>query len=184
MWSQYLYRWVPTDTNARKFPIAEQPSLNPRACWVSSDINQSIFKLKVQYSCSQWNWYSNTNCDYFTWSRRMDLLSPTSAFRFPMPGGDGQSLQRHRSTSTPNVHMVSTVGPAGVSIIEVSVGCLVHVLIKQKPPELKNKTNMEVPKTWMAAWDWLQKQVNPHKKMAIFRADINMLTALVQFWSL
>lgn len=58
----------------------------------------------------------------------MDLLSPTSAFRFPMPGGDCQSLQRHRSTSTPNVHMVSTVGPVGVSIIEVSVGCLVHIL--------------------------------------------------------
>lgn len=36
-----------------------------------------------------------------------------------MPSGEGQSLQRHRSTSTPNVHMVSTVGPAGTSIIEV-----------------------------------------------------------------
>uniref|UniRef100_A0A3P8WFK4 non-specific serine/threonine protein kinase n=1 Tax=Cynoglossus semilaevis TaxID=244447 RepID=A0A3P8WFK4_CYNSE len=45
----------------------------------------------------------------------MDLLSPTSAFHFPIPAGDGQSLQRHRSTSTPNVHMVSTVGPAGAS---------------------------------------------------------------------
>uniref|UniRef100_A0A673WPR7 non-specific serine/threonine protein kinase n=1 Tax=Salmo trutta TaxID=8032 RepID=A0A673WPR7_SALTR len=43
------------------------------------------------------------------------LLSPTSAFLFPPPVGDGPSLQRHRSTSTPNVHMVSTVGPAGVS---------------------------------------------------------------------
>uniref|UniRef100_A0A3B4XC14 non-specific serine/threonine protein kinase n=1 Tax=Seriola lalandi dorsalis TaxID=1841481 RepID=A0A3B4XC14_SERLL len=53
--------------------------------------------------------------DYFNSSHRMDLLSPTSAFRFPMPGGDGQSLQRHRSTSTPNVHMVSTVGPVGAS---------------------------------------------------------------------
>lgn len=50
----------------------------------------------------------------------MDLLSPASAFRFPMPGGDCQSLQRHRSTSTPNVHMVSTVGPTGINIIEVS----------------------------------------------------------------
>uniref|UniRef100_A0A8C9XKX8 non-specific serine/threonine protein kinase n=1 Tax=Sander lucioperca TaxID=283035 RepID=A0A8C9XKX8_SANLU len=60
--------------------------------------------------------------DMDTVSKRMDLLSPTSAFRFPMPGGDGQSLQRHRSTSTPNVHMVSTVGPAGTSIIEVGVG--------------------------------------------------------------
>uniref|UniRef100_A0A8P4K2D4 non-specific serine/threonine protein kinase n=1 Tax=Dicentrarchus labrax TaxID=13489 RepID=A0A8P4K2D4_DICLA len=58
--------------------------------------------------------------DMDTVSKRMDLLSPTSAFRFPIPGGDGQSLQRHRSTSTPNVHMVSTVGPAGASIIEVS----------------------------------------------------------------
>lgn len=46
-------------------------------------------------------------------------LSPAPAFHFPSPGGDGQSLQRHRSTSTPNVHMVSTVGPAGASIIEV-----------------------------------------------------------------
>uniref|UniRef100_A0A8C5AUW3 non-specific serine/threonine protein kinase n=1 Tax=Gadus morhua TaxID=8049 RepID=A0A8C5AUW3_GADMO len=48
----------------------------------------------------------------------MDLLSPTSAFPFPTPGVEGQSLQRHRSTSTPNVHIISTVGPAGVSIIE------------------------------------------------------------------
>uniref|UniRef100_A0AAQ5ZWG3 non-specific serine/threonine protein kinase n=1 Tax=Amphiprion ocellaris TaxID=80972 RepID=A0AAQ5ZWG3_AMPOC len=54
----------------------------------------------------------------------MGLLSPTSTFHFPMSGGDGQSLQRHRSTSTPNVHMVSTVGPGSVSIIEVSVGRL------------------------------------------------------------
>uniref|UniRef100_H3CZ21 non-specific serine/threonine protein kinase n=1 Tax=Tetraodon nigroviridis TaxID=99883 RepID=H3CZ21_TETNG len=45
-------------------------------------------------------------------------LSPAPAFHFPVPGGDGQSLQRHRSTSTPNVHMVSTVGVAGASFIE------------------------------------------------------------------
>uniref|UniRef100_A0A8C8IV39 non-specific serine/threonine protein kinase n=1 Tax=Oncorhynchus tshawytscha TaxID=74940 RepID=A0A8C8IV39_ONCTS len=44
-------------------------------------------------------------------SCRHGLLSPTSAFLFPQPVGDGPSLQRHRSTSTPNVHMVSTVGP-------------------------------------------------------------------------
>uniref|UniRef100_A0A673Y1U9 non-specific serine/threonine protein kinase n=1 Tax=Salmo trutta TaxID=8032 RepID=A0A673Y1U9_SALTR len=49
--------------------------------------------------------------DMDTITKRHGLLSPTSAFRFPLPGGDGQSLQRHRSTSTPNVHMVSTVGP-------------------------------------------------------------------------
>uniref|UniRef100_A0AAR2KUX9 non-specific serine/threonine protein kinase n=1 Tax=Pygocentrus nattereri TaxID=42514 RepID=A0AAR2KUX9_PYGNA len=47
------------------------------------------------------------------------LLSPASAFHFPLPGADGQSLQRHRSTSTPNVHMVSTLGPGAASIIEV-----------------------------------------------------------------
>lgn len=61
----------------------------------------------------------------------MDLLSPASAFRFPMPGGDCQSLQRHRSTSTPNVHMVSTVGPTGINIIEVSFGFW-FVLTKQQ----------------------------------------------------
>uniref|UniRef100_A0A8B9JUZ1 non-specific serine/threonine protein kinase n=1 Tax=Astyanax mexicanus TaxID=7994 RepID=A0A8B9JUZ1_ASTMX len=47
------------------------------------------------------------------------LLSPTSAFHFPLPGADGQSLQRHRSTSTPNVHMVSTLSPGAAGIIEV-----------------------------------------------------------------
>uniref|UniRef100_A0A8C5HP98 non-specific serine/threonine protein kinase n=1 Tax=Gouania willdenowi TaxID=441366 RepID=A0A8C5HP98_GOUWI len=51
----------------------------------------------------------------------MDLLSPTSTFHFPVSGVDGQSLQRHRSTSTPNVHMVSTVSAASVSIIEVGL---------------------------------------------------------------
>uniref|UniRef100_A0A8C5FVX4 non-specific serine/threonine protein kinase n=1 Tax=Gadus morhua TaxID=8049 RepID=A0A8C5FVX4_GADMO len=56
--------------------------------------------------------------DMDTITKRMDLLSPTSAFPFPTPGVEGQSLQRHRSTSTPNVHIISTVGPAGVSIIE------------------------------------------------------------------
>ncbi|XP_061585658.1 serine/threonine-protein kinase A-Raf isoform X2 [Cololabis saira] len=48
----------------------------------------------------------------------MDHLSPPSTFHFPIADGDGQSLQRHRSTSTPNVHMVSTVDAAGISIIE------------------------------------------------------------------
>ncbi|XP_041691774.1 serine/threonine-protein kinase A-Raf-like isoform X2 [Coregonus clupeaformis] len=56
--------------------------------------------------------------DMDTMTKRHGLLSPTSAFLFPPPVVDGPSLQRHRSTSTPNVHMVSTVGPAGVSIIE------------------------------------------------------------------
>uniref|UniRef100_A0A8C7KXB3 non-specific serine/threonine protein kinase n=1 Tax=Oncorhynchus kisutch TaxID=8019 RepID=A0A8C7KXB3_ONCKI len=69
------------------------------------------------------------------------LLSPTSAFLFPQPVGDGPSLQRHRSTSTPNVHMVSTVGPAGVSIIEVRQSLLQHRVYKTNslvyfPPSL------------------------------------------------
>ncbi|KAI4876679.1 hypothetical protein NFI96_000651 [Prochilodus magdalenae] len=44
------------------------------------------------------------------------LMPPTSAFPFPLPGTDGQSLQRHRSTSTPNVHMVSTLSPGIIEI--------------------------------------------------------------------
>uniref|UniRef100_A0AAY5KSS3 non-specific serine/threonine protein kinase n=1 Tax=Esox lucius TaxID=8010 RepID=A0AAY5KSS3_ESOLU len=68
-----------------------------------------------------------------TWTH--GLLSPTSAFRFPLPGGDGQSLQRHRSTSTPNVHMVSTVGPAGVSIIEVRDRRRSFVTVAIVPPK-------------------------------------------------
>ncbi|KAL4645838.1 serine/threonine-protein kinase A-Raf isoform X1 [Arapaima gigas] len=54
----------------------------------------------------------------------LGLLSPPPAFRFPIPGTDGQSLQRHRSTSTPNVHIVSTVGPAAAVAIEVSVALI------------------------------------------------------------
>ncbi|XP_017307429.1 serine/threonine-protein kinase A-Raf isoform X1 [Ictalurus punctatus] len=62
------------------------------------------------------------------------LLSPASAFHFPMPGGDGLALQRLRSTSTPNVHMVSTLGPGAASVIEVR---------KLKPPEaLKSNSPM------------------------------------------
>uniref|UniRef100_A0A8C8H4G9 non-specific serine/threonine protein kinase n=1 Tax=Oncorhynchus tshawytscha TaxID=74940 RepID=A0A8C8H4G9_ONCTS len=60
------------------------------------------------------------------------LLSPTSAFRFPLPGGDGQSLQRHRSTSTPNVHMVSTVGPAGC-LITCSFGTVLYTVPEPSP---------------------------------------------------
>uniref|UniRef100_A0A7N8WVE5 non-specific serine/threonine protein kinase n=1 Tax=Mastacembelus armatus TaxID=205130 RepID=A0A7N8WVE5_9TELE len=78
-----------------------------------------------------------------TYLSQMDLLSPTSAFPFPMPGGDGQSLQRHRSTSTPNVHMVSTVGPAGTSIIEVSVGCLPST----SPPSSLGSPGRKPPKS-------------------------------------
>ncbi|XP_030049755.1 serine/threonine-protein kinase A-Raf isoform X1 [Microcaecilia unicolor] len=47
-------------------------------------------------------------------SSRMQHLS-TSAFSFP---SDTQLLQRHRSTSTPNVHIDSTTGPVDSSIIE------------------------------------------------------------------
>lgn len=52
---------------------------------------------------------SQSNPDFTPDNSRMDLLSPT--FRFPPPGTEGPSL-RQRSTSTPNVHMVST-GPLG-----------------------------------------------------------------------
>ncbi|XP_062975592.1 serine/threonine-protein kinase A-Raf isoform X1 [Elgaria multicarinata webbii] len=48
-------------------------------------------------------------------------LSPPSsdAFSFPSLLSDGQRLQRHRSTSTPNVHMVSTTSPVDSSILEI-----------------------------------------------------------------
>uniref|UniRef100_A0A8P4GI66 non-specific serine/threonine protein kinase n=1 Tax=Dicentrarchus labrax TaxID=13489 RepID=A0A8P4GI66_DICLA len=78
---------------------------------------------------------------------QMDLLSPTSAFRFPIPGGDGQSLQRHRSTSTPNVHMVSTVGPAGASIIEVSVGPEPSPKPSTSPPSSLGSPGRRPPKS-------------------------------------
>uniref|UniRef100_A0A8C8H360 non-specific serine/threonine protein kinase n=1 Tax=Oncorhynchus tshawytscha TaxID=74940 RepID=A0A8C8H360_ONCTS len=70
--------------------------------------------------------------DMDTITKRHGLLSPTSAFRFPLPGGDGQSLQRHRSTSTPNVHMVSTVGPAGC-LITCSFGTVLYTVPEPSP---------------------------------------------------
>uniref|UniRef100_A0A8C6M3K9 non-specific serine/threonine protein kinase n=1 Tax=Nothobranchius furzeri TaxID=105023 RepID=A0A8C6M3K9_NOTFU len=65
----------------------------------------------------------------------MGLLSPPSTFSFPTSSGDGQSLQRHRSTSTPNVHMVSTVDLANVSIMEVS-GALCQGPLSPPPSSL------------------------------------------------
>lgn len=42
----------------------------------------------------------------------------TAAFTFPV---EGQPLQRHRSTSTPNVHMISTTTPVDSSMIELAL---------------------------------------------------------------
>lgn len=50
---------------------------------------------------------------------RGDLLSSGSSYRLIIRGEDGQSLQRHRSTSTPNVHMVSTLEPGAAGLLEV-----------------------------------------------------------------
>uniref|UniRef100_A0A6Q2ZDW5 non-specific serine/threonine protein kinase n=1 Tax=Esox lucius TaxID=8010 RepID=A0A6Q2ZDW5_ESOLU len=55
-------------------------------------------------------------------SESLDSVTPSSMSQCLESGGDGQSLQRHRSTSTPNVHMVSTVGPA--AYLESVVFCV------------------------------------------------------------
>ncbi|MGH0169487.1 UNVERIFIED_CONTAM: hypothetical protein FKN15_057054 [Acipenser sinensis] len=74
-----------------------------------------------------------SNPAVFVFRMRNALLSPTSAFQFPLAGGEGQSLQRHRSTSTPNVHMISTVGAAGVGIIEDAERAAVSSLDESNP---------------------------------------------------
>uniref|UniRef100_A0A671K9W0 non-specific serine/threonine protein kinase n=1 Tax=Sinocyclocheilus anshuiensis TaxID=1608454 RepID=A0A671K9W0_9TELE len=51
--------------------------------------------------------------DMDTMTKRYTLTSPINAPE------DGQSLQRHRSTSTPNVHMVSTLEPGAAGLMEV-----------------------------------------------------------------
>uniref|UniRef100_W5NAQ6 A-Raf proto-oncogene, serine/threonine kinase n=1 Tax=Lepisosteus oculatus TaxID=7918 RepID=W5NAQ6_LEPOC len=64
------------------------------------------------------------------------LLSPTSAFQFPLSGPDGQSLQRHRSTSTPNVYMVSSVDPSTVEFLfqdALKSNCLMGLDTSPKP---------------------------------------------------
>nr|XP_020653323.1 serine/threonine-protein kinase A-Raf isoform X1 [Pogona vitticeps]XP_020653324.1 serine/threonine-protein kinase A-Raf isoform X1 [Pogona vitticeps]XP_020653325.1 serine/threonine-protein kinase A-Raf isoform X1 [Pogona vitticeps]XP_020653326.1 serine/threonine-protein kinase A-Raf isoform X1 [Pogona vitticeps] len=41
------------------------------------------------------------------------------AFSYPNLCGDGQRLQRHRSTSTPNVHIISTTSPVDSELLEI-----------------------------------------------------------------
>uniref|UniRef100_A0A673GXZ0 non-specific serine/threonine protein kinase n=1 Tax=Sinocyclocheilus rhinocerous TaxID=307959 RepID=A0A673GXZ0_9TELE len=50
---------------------------------------------------------------------RGEILTSTSSYQLFMAAEDGQSLQRHRSTSTPNVHMVSTLEPGAAGLMEV-----------------------------------------------------------------
>ncbi|XP_044844787.1 serine/threonine-protein kinase A-Raf isoform X1 [Mauremys mutica] len=52
-------------------------------------------------------------------SSRQQCLGP-DAFSFPDPPGGGQPLQRHRSTSTPNVHMVSTAEPGDAATLQIA----------------------------------------------------------------
>uniref|UniRef100_A0A8C1UHM2 non-specific serine/threonine protein kinase n=1 Tax=Cyprinus carpio TaxID=7962 RepID=A0A8C1UHM2_CYPCA len=47
-----------------------------------------------------------------------EILPSTPSYQLFM-AEDGQSLQRHRSTSTPNVHMVSTLEPGAAGFMEV-----------------------------------------------------------------
>uniref|UniRef100_A0A8C2KEL1 non-specific serine/threonine protein kinase n=1 Tax=Cyprinus carpio TaxID=7962 RepID=A0A8C2KEL1_CYPCA len=51
-------------------------------------------------------------------SPRGEILPSTPSYQLFM-AEDGQSLQRHRSTSTPNVHMVSTLEPGAAGFMEV-----------------------------------------------------------------
>ncbi|CAM5131448.1 unnamed protein product [Natator depressus] len=52
-------------------------------------------------------------------SSHQQCLGPDT-FSFPDPPGGGQPLQRHRSTSTPNVHMVSTADPGDAAAQQIA----------------------------------------------------------------
>uniref|UniRef100_A0A669B2P8 non-specific serine/threonine protein kinase n=1 Tax=Oreochromis niloticus TaxID=8128 RepID=A0A669B2P8_ORENI len=101
--------------------------------------------------CKNMLLYSQYYCNYLLLldSRQMGHLSPSpsSTFHFPMSGGDGQSLQRHRSTSTPNVHMVSTLDPASAMIIEVSVGPEPSPKPSTSPPSSFSSPGKKPPKS-------------------------------------
>uniref|UniRef100_A0A668SH18 non-specific serine/threonine protein kinase n=1 Tax=Oreochromis aureus TaxID=47969 RepID=A0A668SH18_OREAU len=101
--------------------------------------------------CKNMLLYSQYYCNYLLLldSRQMGHLSPSpsSTFHFPMSGGDGQSLQRHRSTSTPNVHMVSTLDPASAMIIEVSVGPEPSPKPSTSPPSSFGSPGKKPPKS-------------------------------------
>uniref|UniRef100_A0A3Q3IFC2 non-specific serine/threonine protein kinase n=1 Tax=Monopterus albus TaxID=43700 RepID=A0A3Q3IFC2_MONAL len=117
---------------------------------------------------------------YITSSHRMDLLSPTSAFTFPMPGGDGQSLQRQRSTSTPNVHMISTVGPAGAkfSILQFYLFCcsvfdfsLIVLCLNSVGPEPSPKPSTSPPSSLGSPGRKPPKSPSEHKERKSSSSD-------------
>uniref|UniRef100_A0A3Q0RNG4 non-specific serine/threonine protein kinase n=1 Tax=Amphilophus citrinellus TaxID=61819 RepID=A0A3Q0RNG4_AMPCI len=104
--------------------------------------------------------------DMDTIRERMGHLSPSpsSTFHFPMSGGDGQSLQRHRSTSTPNVHMVSTVDPTAASIIEVSVGCWFVFALRGFCPEPSPKPSTSPPSSFGSPGKRPPKSPSEHRE--------------------
>uniref|UniRef100_A0A668A492 RAF proto-oncogene serine/threonine-protein kinase n=1 Tax=Myripristis murdjan TaxID=586833 RepID=A0A668A492_9TELE len=85
---------------------------------------------KVPTMCVDWNTHKQqvldiNNCQYFVpapFSSSMHRYSTPHAFNYttPYPPTGGALSQRQRSTSTPNVHMVSTTMPVDSSIIEVT----------------------------------------------------------------
>lgn len=58
---------------------------------------------------------------FFSWSSSQHRYSTPHAFTFnsSSPSSEGSLSQRQRSTSTPNVHMVSTTLPVDSRMIEV-----------------------------------------------------------------
>lgn len=73
------------------------------------------------------------------------------------PSSEGSLSQRQRSTSTPNVHMVSTTMPVDSRIIEVTAG--VRAQSSAKPPVPKQSHGWF---SFLPPWHWLTARLSWH----------------------
>lgn len=194
VWSQYLYRWVPTDNNARKFPLTEQPSLNPGACWVCSNIKHSIINLLTQLTS-----LSNTRikrivqtltlklilkCKLCLFYLIMQVGPPISDFCLSLP----HARWRWPVSTEASLHLHSQC-----SYGQHSGRCWCQHYRGQcwcfdlQPPGQKESSAGTCQKpNWLLGTNYISKSIpsTPQVKMAVFRADVSMPTTLVQIWPL
>uniref|UniRef100_A0A8C0JDH9 RAF proto-oncogene serine/threonine-protein kinase n=1 Tax=Chelonoidis abingdonii TaxID=106734 RepID=A0A8C0JDH9_CHEAB len=110
----------------------------PTMCVDWSNIRQLLCKLQHSTTSIE----GKMNCDLFSPSPHVSSqhrYSTPHAFTFNTshPSSEGSLSQRQRSTSTPNVHMVSTTMPVDNRIIELpnwlTCLCLKYVFVFQRP---------------------------------------------------
>uniref|UniRef100_A0A8C3U210 RAF proto-oncogene serine/threonine-protein kinase n=1 Tax=Catharus ustulatus TaxID=91951 RepID=A0A8C3U210_CATUS len=106
---------------------------------------------KVPTMCVDWSNIRQLLCFWGCWEGSpCDQYSTPHAFTFnpSNPSSEGSLSQRQRSTSTPNVHMVSTTMPVDSRIIEVRLGQRAELSPNSSPSALSGSPNNMSPTGW------------------------------------